>query len=116
MVDSSEKHDHVYRRNGERFSDACVQEVDRWGRASRMIWAGISFRGKTDLVFIDNGAGRGGGQCARGGFTAQPYVDEVLRPVAVPYIRHNQNMLLQHDNARPHVARLTADLLRRSNV
>ena len=51
-----------------------------------MIWAGITFRGKTDLVFIDNGAGRGGGQHARGGFTAQRNVDEVLRPVAVPYI------------------------------
>ena len=34
----------------------------------------------------------------------------------MPYIRRNQNMLLQHDNARPHVARLTADFLRRSNV
>ena len=47
MVDSSDKRDHVYRRNRERFSDACVRVVDRWGRASTMIWAWISLRGKT---------------------------------------------------------------------
>ena len=46
MVDSSNKRDHVYRRKGELFSDTCVREVNRWGRASRMIWAGISFRVK----------------------------------------------------------------------
>ena len=46
MVDSSDKRDHVYRRKGELFSDTCVREVNRWGRASRMIWAGISFRVK----------------------------------------------------------------------
>ena len=55
MVDSSDKRQNVYRRPGERFSDACVKEVDRWGRASTMIWAGISHRGKTDIVFLDNG-------------------------------------------------------------
>ena len=31
-----------------------------------MIWAGISYRGKTNLVFLDNGAGRGGRQRAVG--------------------------------------------------
>ena len=116
MVDSSDKRQHVYRRNGERFSDACVRELDRWGRASTMIWAGISYRGKTELVLLDNGAGRGGRQRALGGLTTQRYIDEVLRPVAVPYIRHNNLMLLQQENARPHVARLTLDFLRRSNI
>ena len=42
MVDSSDKCQHCYRRNGERFSDACVREVGRLGRASTMIWASIS--------------------------------------------------------------------------
>ena len=41
---------------------------------------------------------------------------EVLRPIAVPYIRRNPNMVLQQDNARPHTARFTVDFLRRSNV
>ena len=116
MVDSSDKRQNVYRRPGERFSDACVKEVDRWGRASTMIWAGISHMGKTDIVFLDNGVGRGGRRRARGGLTAQRYVAEVLRPVAVPYIRRNPNMVLQQDNARPHTARFTVDFLRRSNV
>ena len=72
-----------------------------------MIWAGISFWRTTYLVLLDNGAGRGGRQSAHGGLTAQRCVVEVLRPIAVPYIRRNQNMVLQHVNARPHVARLT---------
>lgn len=117
MVDSSDKRQHVYRRRGERYSDACVKEVDRWGRASTMIWAGISYHGKTDLVFLNDGVGRGarrGGR--RGGITAQRYIDEVLRPVAVPYLRTHQGMLLQHDNARPHVARLTTQYLHNANV
>ena len=62
---------HVYRRNWERFNDACVREVGRWGRAFIMILAGISFRGKTELVFLDKGAGRGGRQRASGGFKAE---------------------------------------------
>ena len=114
MADSSDKRQDCYRRNGERFSDACVREVDRWGRASTMIWAGICYRGRTELVFLDNGAGRGGRQ--RGGLTAQRYIEDVLRPIAVPYIRRNNHMLLQQDNAKPHVARLTLDFLRRSNI
>ena len=115
-MDSSDKRQNVYRRPGERFSDACVKEVDRWGRASTMIWAGISHRGKTDIVFLDNGVGRGGPRRARGGLTAQRYVAEVLRPVAVPYISRNPNMVLQQDNARPHTARFTVDFLRLSKI
>ena len=34
----------------------------------------------------------------------------------MPYIRRNNHMLLQQDNARPHVARLTFDFLRPSNI
>ena len=118
MCDHSDKRIHVYRRRGERFSDACVREIDRWGRASTMIWGGISHHGQTDLVFLDNGAGRGAGRAARRGrgLTAQRYVDEVLRPVAVPFIRQHPGMILQQDNARPHVARLTMQYLQRNNI
>ena len=99
MVDSSDKRQHVYRRNGERFTDACVREVDHLGRASTMIWAGISYCGKTDIVFLDNGRGRGVRQRVGRGLTAQRYINNVLRPVAVPYVRYHRGMMLQHDNA-----------------
>jgi len=116
MVDSSDKRQHIYRRNGERFQDACVREVDRWGRASVMIWAGISYHGKTDLVFVNHGVGRGGRRGRGRGLTAQRYVDDVLHSVAVPYLRRFPGMALQHDNARPHVARVTTQYLRNNNI
>ena len=72
---------HVYRRNWERFSDACVREVGRWGQASTIILAGISFRGKTELVFLYNGAGRGGRQRARGWFQAHHFPGRVAQSV-----------------------------------
>ena len=43
---------HVYRREGERYSDACVTEVDRFPRRSVMVWGGINYHGKTNLVVI----------------------------------------------------------------
>lgn len=110
MLDSSDKRQHVYRRRGERFVDACVQQLDRWGRGSVMIWAGISYHGVTDLVFINNGPGRGRG------LTAQRYIAEVLRPVAIPYIQQHMGMSLLQDNARPHAARATQQYLQAQNV
>ena len=37
--------------------------------------------------------------------TAVRYRDEILRPVAVPLVQQ-RNLILQQDNARPHVARV----------
>ena len=48
------------------------------GRASTIIRAGISFRGKTELVFLDNGARKGGRQRALGELTVQCYIDDGL--------------------------------------
>ena len=36
--------------------------------------------------------------------------------MAVPYVRRHRGMMLQHDNARPHVDRQTAKFLRQANV
>jgi len=82
-VDSNDKRQHIYRRNGESFQDACVREVDRWGRTSVMIWTGTSYHGKTNLVFVNHGVGRGGRRVRDRRLTAQHYVDDVLHPVAV---------------------------------
>jgi hypothetical protein len=68
-----------------------------------MIWPGIMGGRKTDLVVI------------RGNLNAQRYIDEVLRPVVVPFLRQNPGMLM-HDNARPHTARVTANYLARHGV
>ena len=64
---------HVWRRRGERFADVCVQTRRQGHGGGLMIWAGISIRGKTNLVFVE------------GNMNAQRYIDQVLHPVVVPY-------------------------------
>ena len=96
----------VWRRQGERFSNVCVQEHDRFRqRRSVHVWAGISFNHRTVLHVLRNHV------------TAQTYVDEVLRPIVIPTLQAHQELLVfQHDNARPHAARLTVQFLQMNNV
>ena len=47
--------------------------------------------------------------------TAVRYRDEILRPVAVPLVQQ-RNLILQQDNARPHVARVCQDFLANNNI
>ncbi len=58
-----------------------------------MVRAGICYEQQTRVHFID------------GILNAQRYHDEILRPIAVLFI-HDHHLMLQHDNARPHVARI----------
>ena len=44
------------------------------------------------------------------------YPDNILQPIVVPFMRNNGLTLLQQDNARPHTARFTTDLLRQQGV
>ncbi|UYV62057.1 hypothetical protein LAZ67_1007668 [Cordylochernes scorpioides] len=46
-----------------------------------------------------------------GTMTAQRYVDDVLRPVTLPYLQGVPNALYQQDNARPHTARISQQAL-----
>ena len=93
----------VYRRDGERFRDNCVDEVDRFVGVGLIAWAGIAYEHRTPMVFID------------GRLTAKRYVDLILRPVVVPFIRQD-NVTFQQDNARAHVARLSIAFLQQNNV
>ena len=68
-----------------------------------MVWGGISHGVKSQLIVIG------------GNLTALRYRDEVLRPVAVPLVQQRQ-LILQHDNARPHVARVCRDFLANNNI
>ena len=119
MIDYNDRRQRVFRRVKERFSEACVKQVDRFGTASTMVWGGIGHQGKTDLVFI-NGRGRGAagrnGRQRQQGLTAQRYVDEILRPLALPYVAAHPGMVLQQDNARAHTARLTQQFLQANNI
>ncbi len=46
---------------------------------------------------------------------AQRYRDEILRPIVVTFI-HDHHLMLQHDNARPHVARICTQFLEAENI
>ena len=98
-----DSHRRVYRRDGERFRDNCVDEVDRFGGGGLMVWTGIAYVHRTPTVFID------------GRLTAQRYVDLNLRPVIVPFIRQHK-VTFKQDNARAHVARLSIAFLQQNNV
>ena len=120
----SARRQRVYRRLGERYSDACVREVDRFGGGgSVMVWGGISHGVKTPLVVIQGNltAVRYRDQVLmplvviQGNLTAVRYRDQVLMPHVLPLVNAH-NLTFQQDNARPHVARVCRDFLNQNNV
>ena len=56
---------------GTRFQNDCIREAGRWGVASIMAWAAISFNSRTPLVVID------------GNLNARRYVDEILMHMVI---------------------------------
>ena len=93
----------VYRRRNERFSSSCVQEVDRYGGGSIMMWAEISNDSKAELVHV------------LGNLTAVRYRDEIIQPHTM-HVIDRQRELFQQDNARSHTACLTMDYLEQNNI
>ncbi len=83
----------VWRCVGERFADVNVVDRVAHGAGGDMVWAGVCYGQRTQVHFID------------GILNAQRYHDEILRPIVVPFF-HDHHLILQHDNARPHVARI----------
>ena len=95
----------VWRRRAERYSNCCVRQTDIWGGGSVMVWGGILWRHKTPLIVIE------------GNLTARRYIDDVLTPAVVPFMRNHPDVtLFQQDNARPHSARITSDFLLNNNI
>ena len=69
-----------------------------------MVWGAIAYGSRSRLVFI------------RGSMTALRYIQEVLRPLLLPFLETLANPLFQQDNARPHVARDALDFFEASGV
>jgi hypothetical protein len=93
----------VNRRNGERYSDACVNPVNHF-QASIMVWGGITSTSKLNFAII------------RGNMNAQSYFNNVLNPADIPFINQHDGVSFQHDNARRHTARITTQHLQQNNV
>ena len=71
-----------------------------------VLWYGVALwkEGKTNLIVV------------QGNLNAQGYINQILQPEAVPFLRRHGPAILMHDNARPHVARICRQFLNRNNV
>lgn len=103
----------VYRRQGERFAQVCIQETVEYGGGSCMFWGGISADGKTDLVCVS----RTGGARGQGSLTGHRYITEILEVHVVPYAGFiGEGFTLMHDNARAHTAAIVRDYLQEVGI
>ncbi len=100
LADSRQR---VYCQVGKRFADVNVVDRVAHGGGGVMEWAGLCYGQWTQVHFID------------GILNAQRYRDEILRPIFVPFI-HDHHLMWQHDNARPHVARICTQFLEAENI
>ncbi|UYV72229.1 hypothetical protein LAZ67_9002258 [Cordylochernes scorpioides] len=89
----------VWRRPGQRVDPGLTVEHHTGPQQGVMVWGAISFDSRTLLVVIP------------GTLTAQRYVDDIIRPVLLPFLSHHPRLTFQQDNARPQTARVTMDCL-----
>ncbi|UYV69603.1 SNX10 [Cordylochernes scorpioides] len=89
----------VWRRRGERSNPAAIVERPTVRQRGIMVWGAIAYDSRSPLLRI------------QGTMTAQRYVDDVLRPLTLPYLQGVPNALYQQDNARPHTARISQQAL-----
>ena len=95
----------VWRRQGERFADGTVQEHNRYGGGSVMVWGGMSSGTRTPLLPVG------------GILNGARYRDEVLEAVALPALQQlGPGAIFQDDNAPAHRARLVTHYLEQHQV
>ncbi len=63
------------------------------GGGGVVVWVGVCYGQGTQVHFID------------GILNAQRYRDKILKPIVVLFI-HDHHLMLQQNNARPHVAKI----------
>lgn len=103
---SSDRRVRVIRRPHERYAQCNIQPTHMFNGGSIMVWGGISFHEKTNLVPLREGS-----------LNSRRYIDEILSEHVVPLAAPiGQNFIFMHDNARPHTARIVNQYLQEQNV
>ena len=70
-----------------------------------MVWAATTMHRRTPLQFI------------AGNLKSQRYVEEVMRPMVLPFLKQiGQGAVFQDDNARPHRRHIVYDFVRVNNI
>jgi hypothetical protein len=49
---NNDRRNRVFRRPGERYSQCAIHQIDNFGGGSVMVWGGINWTGRTELVCI----------------------------------------------------------------
>ncbi|ROL53436.1 Transposable element Tcb1 transposase [Anabarilius grahami] len=92
---------------GEVFSSRMNPGFHCTGQMADGVWRRVGEGGFADVSVVDRVAHGGGG--------VMRYRDEILSPIVVPFI-HDHHLMLQHDNALPHVARICTQFLETENI
>lgn len=96
----------VLRRPNERYSQCNIVGKVQFGGGSIMVWGGISLNGRTTLYILEGGS-----------LTAERYRREILEGIVLPFKPFiGEEMILMHDNARPHVANQVKRFLEEVNL
>lgn len=94
----------VRRRRGERRHMQYAVERHVHRVVGVMVWGAIAYDSRSPLVFI------------HGNMTARRYIQEVVEPHLLPYLRGHLEPIFKQDNARPHIARVALDFFEESQV
>ena len=68
------------------------------------VWGGVCGQQRTHLIVND------------GNLTTHRYINQVLRPVLLPFLQHQPRLLVQQDDARPHTARVVQQFFAANKV
>ncbi|GFV56579.1 transposable element Tcb1 transposase [Trichonephila clavipes] len=91
----------IWRECGSRNNPASVHESVRFRGGGVLVYGGITIDGRTDLYIVRDGP-----------LAARRHMDEILRPIVVPYAAAiGDDFILMDDNCRPHRANLVEDFL-----
>ena len=95
----------MYRRRGERFTDHCVYESDRFGGGSVIVFAAIYHDGRSQLKIV------------QGTLNVVKCRDDILDPIVLPFQQQrNFVRVFKHENARCHVAHVCQDFQKQNHI